>query len=69
MNFPLKSILSIFNLILNKVVYEFSIDDFVQGCPLQIFIFSVEALGDETQIHLDLGGKVTLKIHLIEIAD
>ncbi len=34
--YPLKSILIIKNPILKKTVYEFSIKDFVKGCPLQI---------------------------------
>jgi len=40
-----------------KKNYNFSIEDFVQGCPLQILIFlELEVLGDEPQIHWILGG-------------
>jgi len=40
------------NLILKMVDYDFSIQDFVHGCPLQSQLFGVwRALGNEPQIH------------------
>jgi len=38
------------NPILKKIVYDLSIEDFLNGCPLQILIILFKALGDEPQI-------------------
>jgi len=63
--FFLKSSFRIKNLILKVIDYDFSIQDFVQGCPLQSLTFQrIEGSWKWVSNTLDLGGKIALEICL-----
>jgi len=49
---------------MKMIDHDFSIQDFVQGCPLQSWLSVVlKVLGNESQNTLDLKEKFTLEIH------
>jgi len=67
LKFFLKSSFSIKHPILKMIDYEFSIQDFVQGCPLHLT--SAEGSSKWASNTLDLGEKITLEIHLKKIGE